>query len=144
MVFMSVTRLRLRSWLQLPAFARRTVGALRQARSAPGFLGGRLLPDRRLTFWTLTAWESQDAMGAYITSGDHLAVMPKLLDWCDQASVAHWTQDSADLPSWETADARMRTEGRASKVRRPAPHHADLSFETPRTTASAPIVALRR
>jgi len=53
--------------------------------------------------------------------------MPKLLDWCDEASVDHWTQDIPVAPDWLEADRRMRTEGRPSKVRNPSPSHRDLS-----------------
>ena len=78
-------------------------------------------------------------MRAYMTSGDHRAVMPHLLDGCDEASVVHWEQPDDILPKWPEADRRMRAEGRPSKVRNPSAVHAALSFDAPRTTAAAPI-----
>ena len=48
------------------------------------------------------------AMRAYMTSGFHSRVMPKLFRWCDEASVVHWTQDSDDAPDWLTADRLAR------------------------------------
>ena len=139
MIFVSLTRLRVRSIRFLPAFAVHTLRSLRQVRKAAGFLDGALLPDRSWTFWTLTAWNRQEDMRAYMVSGDHKAAMPHLLEWCDEASVAHWTQDALPLPSWIEADRRMRGEGRASKVQNPSPHHADLSYREPRTTAGGRI-----
>jgi hypothetical protein len=54
------------------------------------------------------------------TSGSHLAAMPKLLDWCDEASVAHWEQVGAELPNWAEAYQRMCAEGKMSKVKNPS------------------------
>ena len=80
----------------------------------------------------MTMWDSAESMRAYMTSGAHKAAMPKLLHWCDQASVTHWQQDGDSLPSWEEAEFRIRTEGRPSKVLYPASGHTDLTFESPR------------
>lgn len=99
--------------------------------------------DRKWTFWTLTMWSSHDSMRAYMTTGDHKQAMPKLMEWCDQASVAHWFSDLDQLPSWQECDRRMRGEGRISKVRNPAPGHADMTFAAPRTTAGGPILPAR-
>ncbi len=74
-----------------------------------------------------------------MVSGSHKQAMPHLLHWCDEASVAHWTQPDATLPSWTEADRRMREQGRISKVRYPSPQHASLSYRPPRTAASGPI-----
>jgi hypothetical protein len=98
-----------------------------------------LLPDRSFTFWTLTAWDSQEDMRNYMTNGSHKKAMPHLMHWCDEASVAHWTQEDEILPSWSETDRRMRTDGRASKVNHPSQHHADLSYREPRTTGGGPI-----
>ncbi|RYC29747.1 DUF3291 domain-containing protein [Lichenibacterium minor] len=139
MPFVSLTRLRLRSIRFLPAFARHNLRTLAQVKAAPGFRGGSLLADRGWAFWTLTAWDGQDAMRAYMTAGAHRTAMPYLLEWCDEASVAHWTQDGDALPSWAEADRRMRDEGRPSKLRHPGPHHADLGFRAARTAVTAPL-----
>ena len=111
-------------------------GSLRQVKQASAFLGGSLLPDRQLT-----VWRSGDDMRAYMRIGAHLKAMPKLLDWCDEASIVHWEQDDAEVPSWTEADQRMRSESRPSKVRHPGPHHADLIYRAPRLSRAAPIAA---
>ena len=139
MTFVSITRLRVRSLRFMPAFFWQTRGAIRQAGEASGFIGGSLLPDRRLTFWTMTLWRDEADMRGYILSGFHRQVMPRLFHWCDEASVVHWEQDEDIAPDWHVADARMRTEGRPSKVRKPSPQHQDLRFDAPRTTGAVPI-----
>ena len=140
--FVSLTRLRIRSWRFLPAFALHAIQTRSQCSRAAGFLRGALLPDRKFTFWTLTVWNNQASMREYMVSGDHKVAMPKLMNWCDQASVAHWTSMSSEVPQWTEADHRMRTEGRPSKILYPAPGHQDLTFATPRTTGSAPMAPL--
>ena len=140
MPFVSITRLRLRSVRFLPAFALQTRGSIRQVRHAPGFLGGSLLPDRDWTFWTMTAWDGRDSMRRILAGGSHRTAMPRLLDWCDEASVTHWDQDDDALPSWTEAERRMRETGRISKVRNPSPQHAALAFRAARTSRAAPIL----
>jgi len=130
----------------LPLFAWHALRSNRQVQRAQGFLHGGLLPDRERTYWTMTAWESQEAMRQYMLNGDHKRAMPHLMEWCDEASVAHWEQEDAALPSWEEADRRMRASGRASKVRHPSDEqaraaHAGLRYREPRTTRA---VAIRR
>lgn len=139
MPFISVTRLRVRTIRFLPGFAWHTARSLRQVRSAAGFQGGNLLADRRWTFWTMTAWDSEESMRRYMTGGSHKKAMPRLMHWCDEASVVHWEQSEADLPSWTEADRRMRVGGRASKVRSPSPQHATLSYRAPRLTRGGAI-----
>jgi hypothetical protein len=104
-----------------------------------------LLPDKDWTFWTMTAWDSEESMRKFMTSGAHKAAMPRLIGWCDEASVAHWCEPNVShsaetvLPSWREADKRMRETGRASKVKHPSANHARLTYAVPRTTRSAPI-----
>ncbi len=139
MAFVSLTRLRVRSIRYLPFFALDAVRTQRQVQRAAGFKTGALLPDRSWTFWTMTAWDSQESMRHYMTTGSHKKAMPKLMEWCDEASVAHWEQADETLPSWEEADRRMRETGRVSKVRHPSATHAGLNYRAPRTTGGARI-----
>jgi heme-degrading monooxygenase HmoA len=139
MMFVSLTRLRVRSIRFVPLFALYTFRSLRQVKKASGFQKGALLADRSWTFWTLTAWDTQESIRQFMTSGAHKEAMPRLLHWCDEASVAHWTQPEATLPSWTEADKRMRETGRISKVLHPSPQHATLAYRTPRTTAGGEI-----
>lgn len=124
MAFVSVTRLHVRSILYFPQFMVYALRSAGQARGSAGFLGGRLMRDTGKAFWTLTVWTDPRAMEAYRTSGVHRAAMPKLLHWCDEAPVVHWTQESNTVPDWEEAQQRMVKEGRQSKVNHPSPAQA--------------------
>jgi quinol monooxygenase YgiN len=104
-----------------------------QAKQAKGNLQIKLVRDANLTFWTLTAWESEAAMRAYMMAGSHRDAMPKLLNWCDEASVVHWHQDTDELPSLAEAHHRMLTEGRISKVNYPSPNHLAHHIAQPKT-----------
>jgi len=139
MVFVSLTRLRLRSFRFVPVFMIYAFRSVRQMKKAKGFQHGALLVDRSWTFWTMTAWDTQESMRQYMTAGAHKAAMPHLLYWCDEASVAHWSQAETTLPSWVEADKRMREEGRVSKVLNPSPRQATMSFDTPRTKGGSAI-----
>ena len=72
-------------------------------------------------------------MCAYISSGAHQRVMPKLKDWCDEAYIAHWEQESKELPVWQEAHRRMTENGRRSKVNNPSPAH--IAFEVAKPKA---------
>ena len=120
MAFISVTRLRLRSIRFFPPFLWWGLLSGVQAKRAPGNLKATGLRDLHLTFWTLTAWTDEHAMRAFMLSGAHQRVMPKLFNWCDEASVVHWNQETAELPSWSEAHRRMVEDGRQSRVRYPS------------------------
>ncbi|HVF54886.1 MAG TPA: antibiotic biosynthesis monooxygenase [Pyrinomonadaceae bacterium] len=132
MAFISVTRLRLRSLRYFLQFFRQSLKTARQAEHAQGFLGGKLLLEGSKTFWTITAWEDEASMRAYRNAGAHRGVMPSLLEWCDEASVAHWNQERAEIPPWQEAHRRMVSEGRLSKVNHPSPAQAARQIAAPR------------
>lgn len=144
MTFVSITRLRIRAWRFMPAFALHASRSNAQVRRADGFIGGSLLADRKRTFWTMTLWRDQADMRAYMKAGAHAAAMPRLFGWCDEASVVHWEQQDDAPPSWTEADRRMRGEGRASKVRHPGDAHRALAFDAPRTAYPVPLRPLPR
>lgn len=132
MALISVTRLRVRSFFYLPQFFWGNELSARQLAHTSGFLGGKLLIDRHRTFWTMTAWEDEAAMRAYRNGGAHRQVMPKLLKWCDEATVTHWNQETSTLLDWPEAYRRMISEGKVSKVNNPSPNHATKQFPEPR------------
>src|ERR1700729_277884 len=129
MPLVSITRLRVRSLRYLPAFLINAFRSAQQAKAASGNLAVSLLSDARFTFWTRTVWSDEQSMRAFMITGAHRSVMPRLLHWCDEASVAHWLQDSPEPPSWQEAYRRLQKEGRRSKVNNPS--DAQLRFEIP-------------
>jgi hypothetical protein len=128
----AVTRLRVRSVRYLPPFIWETFLSQRQVLRASGFHGGGLLLDVHRTFWTLTVWESERAMKAFRGTAPHAKVMPRLVEWCDEASYAHWTPAGDSVPSWPEAYERLVAEGRLSRVAHPSPAHDGRQFAKPR------------
>src|SRR4030081_3556281 len=131
MPLISVTRLRVRSFIFLAQFFWRTFNSMRHHERSSGFLGGRLLVNAKNVFWAMTAWEDQAAMNAYRTGGAHRRAMPKLLNWCNEAAVVHWTQESSEIPFWQEAHQRMAEEGKPSKVNHPTPDQASNRIPAP-------------
>jgi hypothetical protein len=124
MTTVSVTRLHVRSWRFFIRFALYARACGRQAAATPGFLGGRLATEGLRGFWTLTVWENAAAMRAFRNADVHLRAMPKLLNWCDEASYLHWEQDAHDVPSLQEAHRRLLESGHLSKVLKPSAAHA--------------------
>lgn len=134
MPLVSVTRLRVRSWRFMPAFILSALRIGNQTARAEGCLAAKVFRDRRNAFWTCTCWESEVAMKAFMTSGPHGPAMRKLLEWCDEASVAHWEQDGDEMPSWSEAHRRMLRHGRASKVNHPSNAQKAFRIDEPDET----------
>jgi hypothetical protein len=132
MPFVSITRLRLRSaWYLLP-FMIHALRSSNQMVKQSKFIKGKTLLDKHLTFWTMSLWNDEADMRAYRNADAHKNAMPKLQHWCDEASVAHWLQEGAEFPDWQTAYEHMKSGGRVSKVKYPSPHHATLEIPPPR------------
>ena len=131
MIFLSVTRLRVRSFFFMPEFIFYALASARQAERASGFVAGKVLREPKNVFWTMTAWDDEKAMNAYRIHDAHRNAMPKLLAWCDEASVVHWQQKSAELVSWQEAHLRMMKDGRLSKVNVPSAAQIANSIPAP-------------
>lgn len=135
MVFVSFTRLRVRSWRFLPMFFFYAMRSAREAAHAEGNLRARVLRDKSRTFWTATSWTSDAAMKKFMLAGAHRKAMTRLPHWCDEASLVHWNQDDEELPPWIEASERMRREGRQSRVNHPSAAHTKHSFPDPVASA---------
>lgn len=127
MAVLSITRLRLRRWRFYPAFLWYALASARQSERTPGFRGGWLGTSGPRTFWTATAWDDERAMRAFRDHDRHASAMPRLLGWCDEASVARWTQPTPDLPDGDEALRALTALGRLSKVRHPSSAHREGS-----------------
>ncbi|MBC8164270.1 MAG: DUF3291 domain-containing protein [Bryobacteraceae bacterium] len=130
-MFVSITRLRLRSLLFLPAFLLLNQRCLKQLRSSPGFVRGGELLDKGLTFWTVTLWTSEREMKSFRGADAHSEAMKLLPEWCNEAAIAHWQQDESDLPTWPEAHRKLNETGRLSRVNRPGQNHTARRFREP-------------
>ena len=119
-VIVSVTRLRLRSWRFLLPFAWDARRARLQAEQSPGCRGALVRKTQGLAFWTLTYWDDEASLRQFMLKGPHRKAMPKLARWCDESAVMHWQEDSAVLPGWDIATARLAEHGRLSRVEHPS------------------------
>lgn len=128
---MSITRLRLRAWRFLPMFLWYAMRSAWQARNAEGNLRTRVLRERQNTFWTATSWADEALMKKFMLADAHRKAMRKLAYWCDEAALVHWNQENGELPTWPEASARLRKEGRRSKVNHPTEAHLAFRFPDP-------------
>src|SRR4051794_341758 len=119
-MFVSVTRLHLRSKRFFLPFLLYTFRSGRQLRRSPGFRGGALGGDAEGGSWTITEWDADADMRAYRNNGPHAVAMRKLLEWCDEASFAHYVTDGEGLPAPHTAFQRLAAAGKTSKVNHPS------------------------
>jgi len=120
MTHISATRLHVRSKLYFLQFQIYVLRCWLQLKRSKGFRGGILGGDAQGGAWTITLWDSDADMRAFRNSGAHRGAMPHLLNWCDEASYAHWTAEAPAIPSMEEAHQRVSTSGKISKVNHPS------------------------
>jgi hypothetical protein len=135
MPFVSITRLRVRSWRYLPGFLIQSFRAARQARRAAGSLAVSVLRDADRAFWTRTVWRDEAAMRAFMRSGVHRRIKARLPAWCDEAALAHWVQGASEPPSWSEAYRLLQQGGRRARVNHPSEAQRRFEIREPRTSA---------
>ncbi|MFF5574012.1 DUF3291 domain-containing protein [Streptomyces luteogriseus] len=82
-----------------------TPAVWRQVRRSPGVYGATLKakPLRR-TFWTLSAWESKDALHAFVRAGAHGPSSRGLAPQMKDSAFTTWQVSSDELPlPWSEA-----------------------------------------
>jgi hypothetical protein len=100
----------LRRFRDFPAFVRGDLGITRQLQSARGLIGysklGRPWTKR---FWTLSAWEDENALAEFVRSGAHVATMAALGPRIGATRFVRWTLPGRALPpTWDDALRRFR------------------------------------
>ncbi|MEU9046855.1 MULTISPECIES: DUF3291 domain-containing protein [unclassified Kitasatospora] len=106
------SRFEVRSLADVPRFFVKSLAVWRQLRRAPGALGASLIarPLRR-TFYTLSAWESREALNAFAAAEPHRSVMRGLRDTTKEATFTFWPTPVEQLPiPWADAHARLDAE----------------------------------
>lgn len=145
MPIVSITRLEVRP-LALTSFFRLNLLAFVQAAATPCFIKGRaMINPFALTFWTMTLWESEQAMKAYRNSGDHLAAMRRLNDLARAGAVVHWEQEGTEFPSFAEARRHLLEHGTFTKIQHPSRrhrHNADPANPDKRLPAARGLVAV--
>ena len=103
-----LTYLPLRRFRTLPAFFRLILAVQRQLAGTAGLVGYTLrarLFSRR--FWTLSVWESEDALKRFVVAQPHRDTMRKLRGKMGETTFTRWPVSGSDLPpSWEDAIKR--------------------------------------
>jgi hypothetical protein len=128
MVFISITRLRVKSVYYLLPFMLANESSVKQLHKTKGFLGGSELIDKGRTYWTVTLWRDDADMKVFRSSAAHRKAMQKLPVWCDEASYLHWMQDECKQPDWKTIAQKMLAEGKISKVRNPSVNQVSMAY----------------
>jgi hypothetical protein len=109
------SRLPLAHHRHIPGFLRATTQIRRQLANATGLVGYAL--DAKLlskTFWTLSAWQSREALEAFTHGNPHIARVNEIRPRMRQTTFVFWTCRAGELPiSW--AEARRRIEAELSK-----------------------------
>jgi quinol monooxygenase YgiN len=131
MSLVSLTRLRVRSWRQLPEFVLHTARTAYRARRDDGCVAVELLRDSGRVFWTRTVWRNAAAMREFFDSPAHRRAMSVLVRLCDEAAVASWKEPSAQLPSWDESHRRMQRDGRPSQISAASPDHCAFNIRPP-------------
>ncbi|MFF9059631.1 DUF3291 domain-containing protein [Streptomyces sp. NPDC014882] len=108
------SRFEVRSLKDVPRFFLKSLGAWRQVTRAPGAYGASLVaqPFKR-TFWTLSAWESEEALYRYARTEPHRSAMTGLRATTKASAFTFWRVPAAGLPvDWAEARRRLAEQER--------------------------------
>jgi hypothetical protein len=136
MYFVSITRLRIRSIFFLPRFLLANEASIKFIRKVNGFIAGKELIDKGFTFWTVTIWESGEAMKFFRNNDPHKTAMRNLPNWCNEAAYAHWTQEDDTIPPWPVLHQKLIEVGKLTKVKFPSAQQPTMNFRAPKWSKS--------
>ena len=104
------TRLKLRNWLQLRRFFRVNGQVERQLRDAPGLISYRLKADfLRLRFSTLSFWDTDEAIGAFVGYGFHRDAIATFDEIAvrEASSFVRWETTAPEAVTWQEGRQRL-------------------------------------
>jgi hypothetical protein len=97
MVYVSITGLKLKSLIHAPAFWWHAIRSMRQAQASPGLIRAEARQINGIHH-TLTVWETEAAMRAYLITGAHLAAMKAFHGIATGRTVGFLTETA---PDWD-------------------------------------------
>lgn len=112
-MYVSITRLKLKSIWLLPKFAKQSGKVAKQAKTSPGNIKTKLSNRWFKYFYTLTLWESQSDMQQFMIHGDHKVAMQQWSQVATEVRVLGYEAESA--PNWREVRKRIETEGRITR-----------------------------
>lgn len=116
--FVMASRFEVRSLRDVPRFFWKSLAAWRQVRSAPGAYGASLIaqPMKRV-FYTLSAWESRDALYVYARTEPHRGIMTGLRATMRDSTFTFWEVPAGQLPiAWDDAKRRIAEQARTGEA----------------------------
>lgn len=106
MLHVSLGRIRLKPGASQLRFLWHTVSATLQARLASGNVHVSTQGEGGVTYWSMSVWDSKDAMLRYRNSGSHRRAMRASRALAERVDFRHWEADA--IPDW--AEARRSFE----------------------------------
>lgn len=98
------SRLPLARYRHVPSFLSATAAIRRQLAGAEGLIGYALDANLlRKTFWTVSAWESREALDAFSRADPHLARIGPIRPHMLPTTFTFWTTRGGELPIAWTA-----------------------------------------
>ncbi|AXG83047.1 DUF3291 domain-containing protein [Streptomyces paludis] len=123
--FVMASRLEVRSKKDVPRFFLKSLSAWGQVRKAPGALGASL--EAQLiggVFYTLSAWESRDALYAYARAEPHKSIMIGLRATMRDSTFTFWEVPVEQLPiDWKDAKRHIEEQARKDAANGPRAAH---------------------
>ena len=103
-MLVTATRLQARGLRELREVLSLSRQVQAQLATSPGFLGGRLLVDRRLAAWTLTTWTDAASLRAF--GRDHAEVAAQGDRLASALELTTWREPDGPPPAWAAVRAR--------------------------------------
>jgi hypothetical protein len=106
------SRLPLRSHAKIPGFVAATMRIRRQLAGSTGLIGYALNAELSAkTFWTLSAWRSQQDLDQFARADPHATDVGKIQPNMEPTTFVFWTARAGDLPiSWDEVRRRIADE----------------------------------
>lgn len=104
-MFISVTRLHIKSKRKLPIFFFHTIKSIIQSKNTEGLKFSSFNKEGWDTYWTLTVWESKEHMMVFRNNGNHLKSMKISRNIAYKLELIYWVAEA--IPTWNECKERL-------------------------------------